>query len=40
MDALVEQQMKKKFDIAFTIAKENIACAKMKIVCEPEEQHV
>ena len=33
MDASAEQQM---FDIAFTIAKENMAYAKMKPICELE----
>ena len=39
MDSSMEQQMKTKFDIAFTIARENMAYAKMKPICELEERH-
>ena len=35
----MEQQMKKKFDIALTIAKENIADANTKPICELEERY-
>ena len=38
MDASAEQ-VKRKFDIAFVIAKENMAYTKMKPICELEECH-
>ena len=39
MDEASRQTMKKKFEVAFTIAKNNMAMTKMKPICELEERH-
>ena len=39
MDESSIEKMKKKFEVAFTIAKNNIALTKMKPICELEERH-
>ena len=39
MDTTTCEQMKRKFDIAYTIAKEMLAFTKMKTLCELEERH-
>ena len=39
MDDASRQTMKKKFEVAFTIAKNNMAMTKMKPICELEERH-
>ena len=39
MDATSKERMKRKFDIAYTISKENMAFTKMKPICELMERH-
>ena len=39
MDTATSESMKRKFDIAYMIAKENLAFTKMKPLCEIEERH-
>ena len=39
MDETTQVQMKRKFDMAYMIAKENMSFTKMKAVCALEEQH-
>ena len=39
MDETTQAQMKRKFDIAYLIAKENMSFTKMKAVCVLEERH-
>ena len=39
MDDASRQTVKKKFEVAFTIAKNNMAMTKMKPICELEERH-
>lgn len=39
MDGASRQIIKKKFEVAFTIAKNNLALTKMKPICELEERH-
>ena len=39
MDAPAGQELKRKFDIAFMIAKEHMAFTKMKPICDLEERH-
>ena len=39
MDATTREQMKRKFDISYTIARENLAFAKIKPLCELAERH-
>ena len=39
MDLTTREQMKRKFDIAYTIAREALAFTKLKILCELEERH-
>ena len=39
MDSSSEQRMKRKFDIAYVIAKQNMAYSKMQPICELEERH-
>ena len=39
MDAPAEQELKRKFDIAFMIAKEHMAFTKIKPICDLEERH-
>lgn len=39
MDATTQARMKRKFNIAYMIAKENLPFTKMKAVCELEERH-
>lgn len=39
MDKVTVQQMKRKFDIAYLIVKENLAFSKMKPLCDLEERH-
>ena len=39
MDEASRERTKKKFDVAFVIAKNNLAITKMKPICELEERH-
>ena len=39
MDSEAEVKIKRKFDLAYVMAKENIAFAKMKPLCQLEERH-
>ena len=39
MDETTQARMKRKFDIAYMIAKENMSFTKMKAVCALEERH-
>ena len=39
MDETTQARMKRKFDIAYMIAKENMSFTKMKAVCTLEERH-
>ena len=39
MDPSTREKTKKKFDIAYMMAKEKLAFAKMKCICELEERH-
>ena len=39
MDPTVVETLKKKFEIAYTIAKENLAFLKMEPLCSIEERH-
>ena len=39
MDSEAEAKIKKKFDLAYVMAKENIAFTKMKPLCQLEERH-
>ena len=40
MDKATTECLKRKFDVAYTIAKESLAFTKMKPLCELEEHHV
>ena len=39
MDASAEERIVWKFDIAYTLVKEDMALAKMKVLCQLEERH-
>ena len=39
MDETSKERMKRKFEVAFTIAKNNMALTKMKPICDLEERH-
>ena len=39
LDAAAEAMLRKKFDVAYFIGKENLAFAKMPALCELEERH-
>jgi len=39
MDSTTREQLKRKFDITYMIAKENLSFTKMKAICQLEERH-